>query len=519
MLELTTLLAAAAIVFGLTRATALPAVPLLILAGVVLGFFNTIPDEDFVLGILEVGLIFLVFSSGLEMSPRRVGKQSGLALTVGMVQFGAMGLVSGWLVLRSGYGIEEALYVAMALSASSTLVVVRLLKSRQELFESFGRMIIGVLLFQDFLVMAGLVLLKAMGAEDEADVLITLETAVALVVLAGNLGKWVMPRVVERYREEEETLLLIVLAVLFLFIGIADLGGVPLVVGAFLAGLTLSSFPSRAVVMGLLSSLADFFMVIFFVSLGALVTLPDVRGMLEVLVLILLVLVLTSVLVAWVAERAGMTSRGALEAGIYLAQTSEFSLIIGLLGLEQGVITAEIFGTLVLVTVITMTLTPFLSSRSAVSWMMSYHPSPGPKSGPAKRKAPVVIIGAGVAGSLLVEKARASNIQVVVIEKDSMVVRNLRENVCDAIWGDAGDEQTLIEAGVPEARAVVITTGRNHHYQVARRLAPKSASFWVHSFDRASLQGMDEDVRTVIYSDAAADSFMAWYREEMGSST
>lgn len=516
MLELTAILAAAAVVYGIARATNFPLIPLLLVAGLLMGFFSVMPDEEFVLGILEVGLVFLLFGAGMDMSLQRVGKQRQLAVTVGLAQFGALGLVTGWLLLRTGYTLEEALYIALAVSASSTLVVVRLLKKRQELFEPFGRMILGVLLLQDLLLIAGLVLLASLSAESTAELLLGLEVTAGLVVATIVLTKWVMPRVVESCREEEETLLLIVLSVLFLFLGAAHLGGVPLVVGAFLAGLTLSSFPARTLVMGLLSSLSDFFIVIFFLCLGALVTLPSMEGLLKTVALVALVIIVTPLLVAWVAERAGMTSRGALEAGILLAQTSELSLVVGLLGVEQGILDQEAFGTLVLLTVITMILTPILSSRNVVEWLMSFHPRLGPKQGRTSRAAPVIIIGGGVAGGLLIQKAREDNLEVVVLDQDPGIVSTLQGTACDAVWGDASDEKTLREAGVERARAVVITTGKLHHYEAVRRLTPPETPIWVHAFERRTLKSIaEDDSRIVIYADAAAKSFLKWFSEEV----
>ena len=209
-----------------------------------------------------------------------------------------------------------------------------------------------------------------------------------------------------------------------------------------------------------------------------------------------------------------MTSRGALEAGLLVAQTSEFSLIVGLLGLEQGVISADLFAVLVLVTVVTMVLTPLISDQRAVTWLMRYHPSPGPQEEIRTRKAPVVILGGGGAGSLLVEKARQAEMEVVVVDHDPMVVNSLRSKACDAVWGDADDQRVLREAGVGNARAVIVTTGKAHHYNAARNVAPRGTPFWVHAFERRSLKGIsDEEFKTVIYADAGAEAFMNWYRE------
>ncbi len=528
MLELTAILTAAAFVYGIGRATRLPVVPLLIVAGALLALVGQIPDltvagqtlsfpelmpdREFVIGMLQVGLIFLVFSAGMDVAPARVGKQQGLALKVGLMQFLFLGLLAGWLALRAHYDLVEALYAGLAISASSTLVVVRLLKKRRQLFEPFGRMIIGVLLLQDLLVIGALVFLTALAHEDPQQMLLPLETAFGLVVAAIILGRWVMPRVVERYRDEEETLLLIVLATLFAFIGAAHFGEVPMVVGAFLAGLTLSGFPSRALVRGLLTSLYDFFIVVFFISLGALLQIPSLQAVIEAAVLIVMLLIVTPVLVAYVAERAGMTSRGALEAGLLLAQASEFSLVVALMAWQVEQISDDLFAVIVLVTVVTMMVTPAWSSMRFVRWLMHWHPSPGPKTSVPDREDHIVIIGGGTAGTLLVERIHQAHKTAVVIDNDPMVTLRFRERNCDAVWGDGEDEHTLREAGVDKARAIIVTTGNLHHLQQVINFARSDAAIWLHAFDEDEARAAQElGAQTITYSEAAAENFISWF--------
>lgn len=531
MLEITAILAAAAVVYAIGRATRIPVLPLLIIAGalfavsgqlpdlqiagMVVEFPDPMPDREFVIGMLQVGLAFLVFAAGMDMAPARVGVQQGLALKVGLIQFGALGLLTGWLTLRIGYDLQQALYVGLAISASSTLVVVRLLKKRRELFESFGRMIIGVLLLQDVLVIGALVFLTAVTHDTPEQILIPLETSLVMVAAAVLLSRWVMPWVVQRYRDDDETLLLVVLATLFAFVGLSHVGDVPMVVGAFLAGLSLSGFPTRALVRGLITSLTDFFMVVFFISLGALLELPSWQAVAEALVVVVLVLVITPLLVAYVAERAGMTSRGALEAGLLIAQTSEFSLIVALLGLETQAINDDLFAVIVLVTVVTMMVTPLWSGERFVRWLMRFHPSPGPKTRVPDRSNHVVVIGGGTAGTLLVDKLRDAAVESVIVDNDPMVTIRFRQQDCDAVWGDGEDEETLREAGVERARAVIVTTGDLHHLQQVRRLAPDDASIWLHAFEADQAEAARTmGAKTITYSEAAADALVEWFDTE-----
>lgn len=523
MIEITVILAVAALLYAVSRATRLPEIPLLIVGGAILAFLGTIPevpdplpDREFVLGMLEVGLVFMLFVAGMDMSPGRVGDQRGIAMIVGVVQFAVLALLVSWLALRVNYELVEALYVGLAVSASSTLVVVRQLKIRREMFEPSGRMILGVLLLQDVLIVGALVFLAAVTHETISEMLVSLEAAAGLAVATVILARWVMPPVVKRYRDDDETLLLVVLATLFAFTGVAFLTGLPLVVAAFLAGLSLSGFPARTLVRGLLSSLSDFFLVIFFISLGALLQLPSLRAVLEALAVVLIVLVVTPLLVAYAAEKTGMTARGALKSGLLLAQTSEFSLVVALLGLETGQIGEELFSVIVMVTVVTMMVTPLWSSDGFVRWLMRFHPTPGPKTTIPERNDHVVVVGGGTAGTVLARRFAGAGVEVVIVDSDPMVVRHFHHQDLDAVWGDAEERATLNEAGVDKARAVVVTTGDPHHLEVVQEQVGSEMPIWFHVFEpEQAAWARERGARTVTYAEEGAESVVAWLDREM----
>lgn len=516
MIEITAILTAAAVVYAVARLLQIPAIPLLVIAGMALAAAGLMPDRQFVIGMLEVGLAFLVFVAGTDMAPTRVGKRRGLALTVGLVQFVAMALLAGavaFLAFAGDYSLVEVLYIALAISASSTLIVVRILRNRRQMFESFGRMVIGVLLLQDALVIGGLVVLSA--TTGEAMPAVVGLTATGLVVASIVIGRWIGPMVARRYEDREENLLLFVLSLLFAFTVGAYLGGVPPVAGAFCAGLALSSFPTRSLVKGLISSLNDFFLVVFFIALGALVQVPSLQAVVEGLILIGLVVVVTPILVAFVAEKAGLTSRGALKAGLVIAQTSEFSLVVAVEGMRLGQIGDDVFATIVLVTVVTMALTPVLSHERTVRWLMRFHPSPGPKEGGTTRENHVVIVGAGTAGSLLLERLDSVGQPAVIVDNDPAVVARYRDEKTDAVWGDGEDPETLEEAGVERARAVVVTTGNLHHLQEVRRLVEKETPVWLHAFEAETAEAArNMGADTITYSEVATEAFMEWFEGE-----
>ena len=162
------------------------------------------------------------------------------------------------------------------------------------------------------------------------------------------------PWIVQRTRLDDEYLLLIMLGALFVFAGIASELGLPFVVGAFFAGFALSSFPVNGVARSLLSSLSSFFLAIFFTALGALVQLPEPMLTLKALAFVLLVLVVTPPIVAALAEwKGGVSSRNAIRTGLLLAQTSEFSIVLGIIAVHLEGLPEEVMTVITIVAVVT----------------------------------------------------------------------------------------------------------------------------------------------------------------------
>lgn len=507
-----TLLAGAAVAFGVARWLGLPAVPLLMLAGAALSVLGFVPSqllEDAVV----LGLTFLVFVAGLELDPRRVGAQRPAALRVGVAQFVLLGAVGLLAALGLGFDATTALYLALALAASSTLVVVRLLQVRQQLFEPFGRLVLGVLLLQDLLVILLIPVLPRLPRGVGA-VVLGVAAAVALVGLAYVCLRWFMPFVVIRLGLDDESVLLVVLAFLFLFVGSAEGLHLPFVAGAFLAGVALSAFPVSGLVRAQLHSLSDFFVAVFFTALGGFLVFPTAVELVQALVLAFLVVVLTPPLVSVLGERAGMSARSAIEGGLLLAQTSEFSLVVGLQGLVATQIVPGAFRVIALVTVVTMLLTPLVATDEMARRLMRFHPQrrrqiAGDEEPPQGH---VLLLGCGENGMAVLEELIVLGHRVFVVDDDPGVIAQLRQAEIPALRGDGADRGVLERAGARHARMIISTLRRPADSVPVLELA-RGVPTLVRVFDDAAAAMIRRHGATpILVSEAAAEEFMEWYR-------
>lgn len=513
MTTLSLLLLGAAAGFALARALRLPVIPVLIVLGMLLPLTGVGENVEVLRGIFELGLIFLVFVAGSELTPKRVeGRLKGV-LWVGFGQFFLIGAAGFVLSLLLRFDLVTSLYIALALSASSTLVVVRHLKDRQRMFEPFGRLVTGVLFFQDLLIIVGIVIMFRVQ-DGWLEVMSGVGGLALLAVLAIICQRRMMPRLVLRGILGEEERLLAVLGLLFVFIGVAFAIGVPLVAGAFFAGVSLSRFPLNGVARGLMWPLSEFFSAVFFIALGAIIQMPAAFDLFVAIALALFVLVVTPPLVTFLAEKQGLSARAAIESGLLLSQTSEFSLVIALHGRMVGAISPETFSIIGLVTVMTMILTPFLAT-DAVTWrLLLLHPV---RRGEKKRlvlEGHVLLLGFGATGHRLLKPLREARQEVVVVDEDAVVVARLREQGVPCMRGDASDPDVLRQVRARRARAIVCSLPRlGDAENVLAYVEESRPRTLVRVFgEEGAARVRDFGGIPVDSARAAARSFMEWYR-------
>ena len=509
MMALAALLVAASLGHAVARWLNLPAIPFLILGGLLLSLLGVAPS-GFLEDALVLGLTFLVFLAGLELNPGRVKRQRRAAIHVGLGQFLVLAAAGFGLAKVLGFSIQASLYIALAVSASSTLVVVRLLQRRRQLFEPFGRMVLGVLLLQDALIVV-LIPVAVLFSQGTTAVLMGLLVTAGMAVLSWANLRWVVPFLVSRTQGDGETFLLSVLGFLFLFMGVSHFVALPLVVGAFFAGMALSSFPVNGLVRGQLASISDFFVALFFTALGAFLSVPSAEIFLQGIALAGLVILVTPPVVAFFAERAGFSARPGIFSGLLLSQTSEFSLVVGLQGMVMGHISQDTFTVIALATLVTMTLTPFLATDFLTWKLLDFHPGTRASELDPPPDDHIVLLGGGSNGQVLLEDLSLAAHEVVVVDDDPVIIGFLEESGFRTVRGDVTDYEVLRKAGVQRARMVVSTVRRPEDNGPVLAMAGDTPVL-ARAFNVEDAEWIRErGGEPILFSDAAADEFLAWF--------
>jgi Kef-type K+ transport system membrane component KefB len=403
----------------------------------------------------SMGIALLLFVVGLRLDVQVIRALGRVSVLTGVGQMLFVSIV-GFVICRMlGFSLAHALYIAVALTFSSTIIVVKLLSDQREIDALHGRIAVGVLIVQDIAVILVMIGLSAFGdvAGERtllAQALVFVGKAALVIGVIALLMRFVLPSLVNVLARSQELLVLAAVAWALALAAGGDALGFSKEVGAFLAGVSLASTPFRDALGGRLASLRDFLLLFFFLSLGASLDLSLVgAGLGAAIVLSLFVLVSKPITVMAIMGVLGYRKRVAFLTGISLAQISEFSLILGALGLQLGHLDAETFGVITLVGLITITLSSYLIlyshaiyERLAPFLGFMERSAPRREGGEATAEAwDCIVFGLGRYGSALARNLEQSGLRVLGVDFDPEAVAAWSRQGRTARYGDGEDPE------------------------------------------------------------------------------
>jgi Kef-type K+ transport system membrane component KefB len=321
-------------------------------AGVLIGpvGLELISDHSEIVTISEIGLILLLFMIGLEIDLRKMLAAGKWVIVPGLLQFpicvggsyAVFGLVQS-LGIDIGIGTYARLYAAVAVSLSSTMIVVKLLFDKTELDTLPGRITVGILIFQDIWAIIVLAIQPNVNNPELLGIARTFGVGAVLVGLALVLSRWVLPFVFRTVAQVPELMLVISLGWCFLVALVAahPAVGLSMEMGALIAGVSLATYPYSLEVVAKAISIRDFFITLFFVALGMQIPLPTLAVVMTALAIAAVALLARAVGIFGVLYAAKAGHRTSLLAAINLSQVSEFSLVIATIGVQLGHIDSD----------------------------------------------------------------------------------------------------------------------------------------------------------------------------------
>ncbi|WP_323065506.1 cation:proton antiporter [Aeromonas jandaei] len=470
--DLLILLFAAVLLVAIFRRFGLPVILAYLIAGVLLGPHGlaVITGQSIMQTIAELGIVFLMFSLGLEFSLPKLLAMRYLVLGVGGLQVLLTSLLFFWFGWHLGLSLAQALVVGGTLALSSTAVVIKQLGEQKQLHTRRAQLGVSVLLFQDLAVVPLLVMIPILAEPQVQGSALAAE--IAWAILKGSfallsllaVGKWLLPLLfheVARARSDELFVLSALLVALLAAFMTYSLG-LSMALGAFLAGMMLGESHYRHQLEVDIKPFRDVLMGLFFITIGMNMDWVLVaQAWWQVLLCVVVLVLCKSLLVLLAGRLMGERKRDSMAAGIMLSQVGEFGFVLLALALHHGLLDPQLVSRLIGIGIISIAMTPWLVTQAHSLARSLTDPalltrSEVAQSGLSKSQH-VIIAGFGRAGQTCARFLKLEEIPFLALDLDPERVSEAKQAGEQVAFGDASRRDILLAAGLLRARLVIIT--------------------------------------------------------------
>lgn len=480
----------------IARRLGMPALVGYLLAGLAIGPFTPgfVGDSGDIGQLAEMGVIFLMFGVGLHFSLSDLWRVRAVAIPGAILQMLIATALGVALTQLWGWTLAASVVLGLAISIASTVVLLRGLTDNGLLNTPHGQVAVGWLVLEDLATIAILVLLPAMLGEGQGSVwqsigwaLLKTALFVGLMLFVGaKFLPWVFNRIAH-VRSRELFLLAVVAVALGTALGAAEIFGVSLALGAFLAGVVLGESDLSHQVGAEILPFRDIFAVLFFVSVGMLVNpVTLIENFWYVLAITALIVVGKFIVTMLMSLVLPASAKTLLVVAVGLSQIGEFSFIVGQTGVELGVLSTEQYGLILAAALLAIVINPLLFKamplfergfqRVPVLWRWLDRGGPTPEPLEHAMSGHVVVVGYGRVGAHVVDVLTRLNVPHLVVEEDAPRAAEFQRRGVPTLLGDAANSEILTHAGLDHARALVVTvpdeTAAELVVSAARDLAP-----------------------------------------------
>lgn len=507
-----------------------PLIVAFIVAGIVAGpdVLGVVSSAVHVQVLGELGVAVLLFLVGLKLDPGLLRTLGPVALATGSAQVLLTALAGAGLGWALGMPAQTAAVVGLALTFSSTIIVIKLLWDKGEVDSLHGRVALGLLIAQDLLVVVLMGLLAGLRGGSQSGLWQALLGGMVLLVTVLLFTRYVAQGLLERMARSPELLVTFAVAWAALLAAMADMLGLGKELGGLLAGVSLASTPFREALASRLASVRDFLLLFFFVSLGASLDFGALHGnLLPAVVLSLFVLVGKPLIVLPILAVAGYGRRTAFVASLTLAQISEFSLILLALAAQAGLADPATQALVTLVGLVSIGVSTYLVTYSGAIYarvepVLARFVSDGARrqaTGDALPPADVILFGLGRYGTAIADGLRGRGLGVLGVDFDPEMVARWRARGLPAHYGDAADPDfgkslplgsaRWVVCAIPvhggslthdDPRLALVDALRNHGYRQRIAVAIHQPD------DLPALRSRDVDLVLLPMADAAAEA-------------
>lgn len=468
-IQLSLVIVLGAIVSLIMRMLRQPLIMGYILTGILVGptVLHLIGDKQTFETFSEIGIALLLFIVGLGLNTNVFKSLGKVALTTAisiLLAVGTLGFIAAQLL---GFANGESLILGLALFFSSTIIILKVLTDKKELGRLYGQLAIGVILLDDVVATLALVVVAAIGTSGNLSIAEVgwligrgILLALALIFVAAKILPWLT----KLFANSQELLFLFTVAWGFGIASTFDLIGFSMEVGALFAGVSMASLPYAAEMSSRLKPLRDFFVILFFITLGSTFSFNGiVDNILPAIVLSLIVILGKPLFVMASLGLLGYTKLTSFKAGIHLSQISEFSIILVVFAYSVGLVSEQASTLITLVALITIAVSTYLmkyDDQLYVLWEERLRMFERRVIKEQKRPSldyPLILFGYQKGGHEFIRTFRELKKRYVVVDYDPEVIEHLEQQGIRHAYGDATDPELLDEIGIDKAKLVVST--------------------------------------------------------------
>ncbi len=470
-IELSIVIFIATVISIILRALKQPLIVGYIFTGILAGpyFFNILTSHDTIEIFSKIGIIILLFIVGLNLNPNVVKEIGKTSLLIGFSQIFFTTFFGFIISIFLGFDKIASLYIAIALTLSSTIVVLKLLADKKDLNTLYAKVAIGLLIVQDIAATVILLVISSLKTGTDSNlflvIFLTLLKGTAIIAIIIAASRLILNNIVNFAAQSQELLFLFSICWGLSMAAIFYVFGFSVEIGALVAGVTLAATPYAFEISSRLKPLRDFFILLFFISLGSQMALNNIPALLiPACILSFFVLIGNPVILFIIMNLAGFSKKIGLKTGLSIAQISEFSLILATLGTEIGHINQELLSLITLVGLITMTGSTYLMMydehiyKVINRWLTFLQfKKTSQKFATQSHPPEAILFGYHRVGQEFVEVFKKQTLSFIVVDYNPESIKKLEEDKIPFRYGDAEDQEFLEELDLSRARIVVST--------------------------------------------------------------
>lgn len=468
-IEVGLVLIVALIIAGFMKLLKQPSIIAYIVAGIFAGpyFLNIINSTDTFTALSQKGVALLLFAVGLGMNPKVIKEVGSISLITGIGQVLFTSIVGYFISIYLGFSTITSIFIAIALTFSSTIVIMKLISDKQDTEKLYAKISVGFLIVQDLIVIILLLIISTMkqGANfGNVFTQIAINGLVSIFVLY-LISAFILPVIMYYIAKSQEMLFLFSITWCFAIASFFHILNFSIEAGALIAGMALSMSPYQYEIKSKMKPLRDFFLILFFVILGSQMVFSNIQAnIIPIIVFSLFVLIGNPIIVMILMGIFGYTKRTSFNAGLTVAQISEFSLILVGLGIAMGFLENQILSIVTAIALITFAGSTYMIVNSEYLFeklksILSIFEKKKVKSErqKTKKKYDAIVIGYQNLGTNIISKLKSLKKKFIVVDHDPQKILELTKRGIDNVYGDINNMEFLNSLNLQKIKMIIST--------------------------------------------------------------